>query len=155
MAETQTQFTTEEQRELARLEHEFDEAGGFAFAEPRYVKDDGSPAESLMDGRFNYKGGNDRFERICELREKRGDATMIVRVKAYMQVKLRGSFMSRGELAEIIGPPNHALKLEEAIRSTICLTDRGDITLGYTPDGNREAFVDELIEVEYVEEVER
>ena len=144
-----TDFTQADEQELDRLEQEFEAAGGDAVTEPRFVKDDGTPATGLMDGRFNYMGGNARYDRICELRTLRGDATREIRVKVELTVRVRGEGMSQAELGAIV---EQAAVVERAVVHSLNGTTRlGDESLGYAPDGNRSAYIEELVSVDYAE----
>lgn len=87
--------------------------------------------------------------------ELRNDATAEVQLKCYLTVRVRGEFMDDEELAAILGPHGSARQLEREVGRCLRLDARRSNTLGYTPDGNRQAFIDELLSVDVVAEVTR
>jgi hypothetical protein len=84
------------------------------------------------------------------------DATTEVKLRVCITVRVRGERMTDDELAAALGPYGQARKLEHVVEDALHLdaAHTGD-ELGWTPDGNRAAYIDELVSVDSVEEITR
>lgn len=134
-------LTADEEHELARLEREFEAEGGLRIEEG-----------SLMDDTLVYAGGNERYERICDLRARRGSARQEVVLDVRLTLDIVGDLLSAEELAKIMSGASE--RLRQIVTEGVRLSDRAlGSPLGYAEDGNREAWLCELLSVDLVTEV--
>jgi hypothetical protein len=83
------------------------------------------------------------------------DASTEILLRCYLTVRVVGEQMDDDELAAALGPFGAARKLEREVARRLALDAGRCDTLGWAPDGNRQAFIDELLSVDMVEEVTR
>jgi hypothetical protein len=83
------------------------------------------------------------------------DATTEITLRCYLTVRVRGEQMDDEQLAGILDPyrRGHSHKLEREVARCLRLHVERSNALGWTPDDTRQAFLDELLSVDLVEEV--
>lgn len=81
------------------------------------------------------------------------DASTEITLRCYLTVRVVGEQMDDEELAGAIGPFGAARKLEREVERALRLDVGHADALGWA--GNRQAFIDELLSVDLVEEMVR